>query len=118
MVKFLSQYMHYEGLEFNATFNKISAISWLSVLLVQEYGVPRENLRPTARHIMLYWVHLAWAGFELATLVVIGTDCIGSFKYNYHTITIMTRTAPMFYEILFYILYIHVFLTSFCVYCL
>jgi hypothetical protein len=54
MVKFLSQYMHYEGLEFNATFNKISAISWLSVLLVQEYGVPRENLRPTARHIMLY----------------------------------------------------------------
>jgi len=22
-------------------------------------------------HIMLYWVHLAWAGFELITLVVI-----------------------------------------------
>ena len=29
-------------------------------------------------HIMLYWVNLAWAGFELtALLVVIGTDCIG-----------------------------------------
>ena len=27
--------------------------------------------------LMLYWVHLAWAGFEL-TLEVIGTDCIGS----------------------------------------
>ena len=24
-------------------------------------------------------------GFELATLVVIGTDCIGSSKSNYHT---------------------------------
>jgi hypothetical protein len=37
---------------------------------------------------MLYRVHLVWAGFELTTLVVIGTDCIG--KFNYHTIT----TAP------------------------
>ena len=31
-------------------------------------------------HIMLYRVHLAIAGFELTTLVVIGTDCIGSYK--------------------------------------
>ena len=31
-------------------------------------------------HIMLYRVHLAWAGFELTTLVVIGTDCTGSCK--------------------------------------
>jgi hypothetical protein len=38
-------------------------------------------------HIMLYRVHLAWAGFELTMLVVIGTDCIGSCKCNYHTIT-------------------------------
>jgi hypothetical protein len=28
---------------FNATFNKISAILWWSVLLVEESGVPREN---------------------------------------------------------------------------
>ena len=28
---------------FNATFNNISAILWLSVLLVEETGVPREN---------------------------------------------------------------------------
>ena len=39
---------------------------------------------------MLYRVHLAWAGFELSTLVVIGTDCIGSCKSNYQTITTMT----------------------------
>jgi hypothetical protein len=41
-------------------------------------------------HIMLYLVHLTWADFELATLVVIGSDCICSCKSNYHTIT----TAP------------------------
>jgi hypothetical protein len=35
---------------FNATFNNISVISWLSVLLVEETGVPRENHRPTASH--------------------------------------------------------------------
>ena len=44
-------------------------------------------------HIMLYRVYLVWAGFELTTLVVIGTDCIGSCKSNYHTIT--TTMAPM-----------------------
>jgi hypothetical protein len=43
-------------------------------------------------HIMLYQVHLVWSGYELTTLVVICTDCIGSFKSNYHTIT--TMTAP------------------------
>ena len=34
--------------------------------------------------------------FELKTLVVIGTDWIGSFKSNYRTI--MTTMAPMFLE--------------------
>ena len=29
---------------------------------------------------MLYRVHLAWVGFELTTLVVIDTDCIGSWN--------------------------------------
>jgi hypothetical protein len=44
-------------------------------------------------HIMLYCVHLTWAGLELITLVVIGTDFIGSFKSNYHTI--MTTATPL-----------------------
>ena len=43
-------------------------------------------------HIMMYLVHLAWVGFKLATLVVVGTHCIGSYKSNYHMIT--TTTAP------------------------
>ena len=44
---------------------------------------------------MLYRVPLAWVRFELTTLVVIGTDCIGSNKSNYHTIT--ATTAPGIY---------------------
>jgi hypothetical protein len=41
---------------------------------------------------MLYRVHLACAAFEVTTSVMIGTDCIGSCKSNYHIIT--TTTAP------------------------
>ena len=35
---------------FNAIFNNILVISWLSVLLVEETGVPQENHRPVANH--------------------------------------------------------------------
>ena len=60
---------------FNATFNNISAILWRSVLLVEETRVPWENHRTAETHwlynIMLYQVHLVWAGFKFATLVVI-----------------------------------------------
>jgi hypothetical protein len=34
----------------NATFNNISVLSWLSVLLVGETGVLRENHRPATSH--------------------------------------------------------------------
>jgi hypothetical protein len=44
-------------------------------------------------HMMLYRIHLIWAGFELTTLKGIGTDCTGSCKSNNHTIT--TTTAPI-----------------------
>ena len=65
--------------------------------MVAETGVrvPRENINlmkvtDNLYHIMLYPVHLARAGFELTTLVVIATDCIGSYKSNYHTIKTTT----------------------------
>ena len=48
-------------------------------------------------HIMLYRVQLAMKGFEFKILMVIGTDCTGSCKSNYHTIT--TPTAPYMFEI-------------------
>ena len=35
---------------FNATFKNISAISWQSVLLVEEIGVPGEHHRHAASH--------------------------------------------------------------------
>jgi len=34
----------------NVTFNNISVISWQSVLLVEETGVPGENHQPAASH--------------------------------------------------------------------
>jgi hypothetical protein len=34
----------------NVTFNNVSVISQLSVVLVEENGVPGENHRPVARH--------------------------------------------------------------------
>jgi hypothetical protein len=36
---------------FNITFNNISVISWQSVLLGEETGVPGEKYRPVASHL-------------------------------------------------------------------
>ena len=43
-------------------------------------------------HIMLYTS--PWSKFELTTSVVICTECIGSYKSNYHTITATTAPCP------------------------
>jgi hypothetical protein len=43
---------------FNATFNNISTISWRSVLLVDEIGIPGENHDLQLDHILLYRVYL------------------------------------------------------------
>jgi hypothetical protein len=83
-----------------ANFNNISAMSWQFVLLVEEIGVPGENHRPvtsnwqTLSHNVVHVVCTSpWKGFQLTTLVVIGTDCTDSCKSNYHTFMTTTDLA-------------------------
>jgi hypothetical protein len=71
---------------FNTTFNNDSAISWRSIILVEKTGVPRKK-PTTCRKSLINLIR-----FEPTIVLAIGTDCIGSCKSNYHTIT--TTTAP------------------------
>ena len=80
-------------------FNDISVMSLQSVLLVEEIEYPEKTIdlpqvTDKFNHIILYRVHLACAGFELTTFLVIaiGTDCIDSSKSNYHMITTTTAS--------------------------
>ena len=83
----------------NTTFNNISVISWRSVLLVEETRVPWVNHWPVTSHWQTLFHNVVSStvpkmGFEIKTLVVIGTDCTGSYKSNYRYQTITTTTAP------------------------
>jgi len=61
---------------FNATFNNISVISWRSVLLVEEAGVPGENHRHWQVTDQLYHIMLYRVCHKICTMQ------IGSQKYT------------------------------------
>jgi hypothetical protein len=68
----------------------LSTIFQLYIVAVSFMGGVNWRKQPTMSkvtdklsHIMLYQVHRAWVRFEPTTLVVIGTDCIGSYKWQY-----------------------------------
>ena len=78
---------------FNATFNNISVISWRSVLLVKETG---ENHQPVASHWQTLSHDVVSSTSRLSKIrphnfsCVMDTNCIGSYKTNYHAITTTT----------------------------
>ena len=81
----------------NATFNNISAISCVS-LLVEEIWVLGEKSRPAANHWQTLSRNVAsskprLSGVRTHTLVVIGTDAIGSHKSTFHAITATTTIS-------------------------
>jgi len=65
-----------------------------NIVAVEETGVPVENHRHAASHCQTLSHNVVSSTFRLSgirshNVVVIGTDCICSFKSSYHTITIM-----------------------------
>jgi hypothetical protein len=82
-------------MEFNATFNNISVYRGSQFYWCRKPEYPGETtdlpqVTEKLYHILFYRIHLAWGLFYLTKLVVIGTDCIGSYKSNYQA----TTTAP------------------------
>ena len=59
-----------------------SQFCWWRKLEYPEKTTDLPQITDRFYHVMLYRVHLVWTGFELKTLDVIGTACIGNYEWT------------------------------------
>ena len=99
-------------------------LSTLSTIFQEEkWGSGEKNNWPVASHwqTLSHWTLLytpSWSRLKLTTTVVMGTDCIGSCKSNYHTITAtMVPLHPYHFllnVIMTCVFLVHVFVVDLC----
>jgi hypothetical protein len=86
---------------FNTTINNISAITWQSVLLLEETEVFKRKPSTCHKSLTNFITYCCikytspWTGFKLTTLVLTTTYLTGSCKSNYCEITFI-RGVPIF----------------------
>ena len=84
---------------FNATFNNIAVISWWSVLLVEETGVPEEN------HGLLYKIQNYFNGnstYNIVCMYMIDVIQVHVYIQRYYTIMRMKLHMIIRYPVMFY----------------
>ena len=114
---------------FSATFNNISVIWRHSVLIVEESRIPGESHWPIVSHWQtlshnIVLVHLSMSGIQNHNFHGDRhTDCTGSCKSNYHTITLeknrtlCIKNSYMFRVRVIGFMYVMLLLTIFQLHC-
>ena len=101
---------------FNATFTNISDISWRSILLVVETGVPGENYRPAASNYKMYIhnVHRSTISQSVKPLWYTSISCHKQLLLT--LINTCNRRVVLFSSILFNtsFIYLHEWVSNCC----